>query len=213
MECRDFTLQLDDWLDGRLDTFRERSIRQHLNACADCRRRHQHALAVQAAVRELPAPIPHPSFVEQALARAIRGPGAGARSTRRRLVFGMAFAASVVLGLALGLFLAMRPAPVQTVSLTLERPETVRLVFNSAKPLQAATLSLALPENIELVGYDGRRELAWQTDLNEGRNLLQLPLIARGAVKDELVARVSHSGSSKTFRLRIGVNNAGPAGM
>ena len=117
------------------------------------------------------------------------------------------------LGLALGLFLAMRPAPVQTVSLTLERPETVRLVFNSAKPLQAATLSLALPENIELVGYDGRRELAWQTDLNEGRNLLQLPLIARGAVKDELVARVSHSGSSKTFRLRIGVNNAGPAGM
>jgi len=212
MECRDFTLQLDDWLDGRLDTFRERSIRQHLNVCADCRRRHQHALAVQAAVRELPAPIPHPSFVEQALARAIRGPGAGARSTRR-FVFGMALAASVMLGVALGLFLTMRPTPVQAVLLTLERPQTVRLVFNSAKSLQAATLSLALPENIELVGYGGQRELAWQTDLNEGRNLLQLPLIARGAVKDELVARVSHGGSSKTFRLKIGVDDAGPAGM
>ena len=212
MECRDFIPQLDDWLDGRLDAFRERPMRQHLNACADCRRWHEHALEVQAALRELPAPAPHPSFVDQALSRAVRETAARAPSTRR-FVLGMALAASLVLAVALGVFFAVRPAPVQAVSLTLERPETVRLVFNSAKPLQAATLSLALPENIELAGYDGRRELAWQTDLKEGRNLLQLPLIARGAGNNELVARVSHSGSSKTFRLKIGVNNAGPAGM
>jgi anti-sigma factor RsiW len=214
MECRDFTLQLDDWLDGQLDAFRERAIREHLNRCADCRRRHEHALAVQAALRELPAPAPHPSFVDQALSRAVRATPARAPSTRR-FVLGMALAASLVLAVALGVFLPMRPAPVQAVSLTLERPETVRLVFNSAKPLQAATLSLALPENIELVGYDGQHELSWQTDLKEGRNLLQLPLIARGAVNKELVARVSHGGGSKTFRLKIGVNrtNAGTAGM
>jgi len=212
MECRDFAAQLDDWLDGRLDAFRERRIREHLNRCADCRQRHQHALAVQTVLRELPSPAPHPSFVDQALSRAVRATATRTQS-KRRFVLGMALAASLVLGVALGVFLAMRPAPVQTVSLTLERPETVRLVFDSARPLRAATLSLALPENIELVGYDGRRELAWKTDLREGRNLLQLPLIARGAVNRELVARVSHSGSSKTFRLKIGVIDAGPAGM
>jgi len=98
---------------------------------------------------------------------------------------------------------------VHAVALTVDRPETVRLMFNSAKPLKAATLSLALPENVELVGYGGRRELSWETDLRKGGNLMQLPLIVRGATKDDLVANLSHGGSSKTFRLKIEVDNTG----
>ncbi len=208
MECRDFTPQLDDCLDGRLDAAARRSIQEHLERCPDCRRLHQHAVALRAALRTLPAPTPRQGFVDQALSRA-----AGAVRTPRRGVLGMALAASLVLGVAVGVFLVTRPAPVQTVALTLERPKTVRVVFNSAKPLQAATLSLALPENVELVGYGDRRELSWQTDLREGGNLLQLPLVARGTAKDELVARLSHGGSSKTFRLKFEVDNAGKSGM
>jgi len=123
----------------------------------------------------------------------------------------MGLAASLVLGVALGVFLATQPEPVHAVALTIDRPETVRLMFNSAKPLKAATLSLALPENVELVGYSGRRELSWQTDLREGGNLMQLPLVVRGATKDDLVASLSHGGSSKMFRLKIEV--AGSSGM
>jgi hypothetical protein len=99
------------------------------------------------------------------------------------------------------------------VALTLDRPENVRLMFNSAKALKGATVNLALPENVELVGYGDRRELSWQTDLREGGNLMQLPLIVRGVTKDELVAQLSHDGSSKTFRLKIEVDNAGRSGM
>jgi hypothetical protein len=169
-------------------------------------------VALQGALRTLPAPTLHPDFVDQALSRATHAAVGSARRTRRA-VLGMALAASVVLGVALGVFLATQPAPVQKVALTLEQPEMVRVMFNSAKPLQAATLSLALPENVELVGYGERRELTWQTDLREGGNLLQLPLIARGTVKDELVARLSHGGSSKTFRLKIEIKNAVKSGM
>jgi len=211
MECRDFTPQLDDCLDGRLDAAARRSIQQHLERCPDCRRLHQHAAALQAALRTLPAPTPRQGFVDQALSRATDA-AAGAVRTPRRGVLGMALAASLVLGVAVGVFLVTRPAPVPTVALMLERPETVRLMFNSAKPLQAATLSLALPGNVELVGY-GDRELSWQTDLREGGNLLQLPLVARGTAKDELVASLSHGGTSKTFRLKFEVDNAGKSGM
>src|SRR5712691_170431 len=212
MECRDLTPQLDDSLDGRLDAAARRSIQEHLERCPDCRRRHRHAVALQAALRTLPAPTPHPGFVDRALSRAT-GVAAGTVRTPRRGVFGMALAASLVLGVAVGVFLATQPAPAQTVALTLERPEMVRLMFSSAKPLQAATLSLALPENVELVGYGDRRELSWQTDLREGGNLLQLPLVAHGAAKDQLVARLSHGGTSKTFRLKFEVDNAGKSGM
>jgi predicted anti-sigma-YlaC factor YlaD len=205
MECRDFAQQLDDLLDGGLDAARQRSIHEHLGRCPECRRRHEHAVAVRQAVHELSPPAPHPGFIDQALARATR---VGEARPRWRPKLGMALAASLVLGAALGVFFATQPT-VQTVALTIDRPETVRLMFNSAKPLRAATLSLALPENVELVGYGSRRELSWQTDLREGGNLMQLPLVVRGTTRDDLVASLSHDGSSKTFRLRIEVDNAG----
>jgi len=85
-------------------------------------------------------------------------------------------------------------------------------MFNSAKPLQAATLSLALPENVELLGYGNRRELAWQTNLREGGNLLKLALVAHGTVKGELVAGLSHGGRSKTFRLKIEIKRPDKTG-
>jgi putative zinc finger protein len=212
MECRDFTMQLDDWLDGRLDALQRKSVQEHLELCPDCRHRHEHAVAVQKAVRSLTPPAPLPGFMDQALSRATR-PSVGSGRPTWRPVLGMALAASLVLGVALGVFLTTRPEPVQTVTLALDRPETVRLMFNSAKPLKAATLSLALPENVELVGYGDRRELSWQTDLREGGNLLQLPLIVRGAAKDDLVARLSHDGSTKMFRVKFEIDNAGKPGM
>ena len=212
MECSDFALRLDDLLDGRLHALGRKSIEEHLARCPDCRQRHEHAVAVLEAVRKLSPPALHPGFIDQALSRATR-PAAGAARPKWRPVLGMALAASLVLGVALGVFFATRPDPVQAVALTIDRPETVRLMFNSAKPLKAATLSLAIPENVELVGYGNRRELSWQTDLREGGNLMQLPLIARGATKEELVASLSHGGSSKMFRLKIEVDNAGRSGM
>ena len=210
MECRDFTTQLDDYLDGRLDAVWRQSIQVHLEHCPSCRRLHQHAVVLQAALRTLSAPASRPGFVDELLGRASRA--AGAAQPPRRAVIGLALAATLVLGVSLGVFLATPSAPAQTVALTLERPETVRLMFNSAKPLQAATLSLALPENVELVGYGNRRELAWQTNLLEGGNLLQLALVAHGTVKGELVAGLSHGGSSKTFRLKIEIKRPDKTG-
>jgi len=209
MECLDLRSRLDDYLDGRLD---ERPLREHLSACADCRNLVQHAQAVQEALRKLSPPEVHPAFVDRAILRATRQNAVGAHPRVRTLV-GMALAASLVLGLSLGAFFSLREAPVQTVALTIEKPETVRMVFNSAKPLRAATVSLLLPENVEVVGYAGQRELTWQTDLREGQNLLQLPLIARGAVKDDLLARLSHGASTKTFRVKFDMAKANTPGM
>ena len=63
------------------------------------------------------------------------------------------------------------------------------------------------------MGYAGQRELTWQTDLREGQNLLQLPLIVHGAVKDDLLARLSHGASTKTFRVKFEIAKANTPGM
>jgi hypothetical protein len=200
MTCRDSTASLDDYLDGQLEAVARQALETHLQQCPRCRLEHERAATLKAALRALPAPAPRPGFASAALARAVRG-----GHDRWRPLVAMALAASLVLALAVALVVGTGPvpAPVQTVTLTLEQPETLRLKFNSAKALPVATLSLALPENLELVGYGARRELTWQADLKEGGNLLQLPLVARGAIKDELVARLSHGQSTKTFRVRI----------
>lgn len=208
MDCRSFALQVDDWLDGRLDLAHGRSMQAHVDSCPGCRRDYRRADELRAELRTLTAPAVRPGFAEQALARA------AAASRGRESVMGMALAASVLLGLGVAVILfAMRPEPVHTVVLTAQQPESVRLMFNAAKALPDATLSLTLPENVEIVGYGDQRELTWRTDLHEGGNLLRLPLVVRGPTgSGELVARVSSGASSRTFRLKIEVRSADGSG-
>jgi len=207
MDCRLFALQMDDWLDGRLDAAERQSMQGHADSCSSCRRDYRRADELRSELRRLPAPALRAGFAEQALARAAAAP------RRREAVLGMALAASLVLGLGVAAILfAVRPDPVQTLVLTAQQPESVRLMFNAAKALPDATLSLTLPENVEIVGYGDRRELSWTTDLREGGNLLRLPLVVRGATGGELVARVSSGASSRTFRLKIEVRSAHESG-
>lgn len=202
MNCSNVASRLDDYLDGRLDVRDEESMQRHLEACPGCRRALERTLALAVALRSLPAPAPRPGFLEEALSRA------AARRASRWPLPALALAATLVLGLALGALLASR-ADDQAVHLALEQPQTVRLVFHSAQPLAGATLSLSVPPNVEIVGYGGRRELTWRTELRQGANYLRLPLVARGRASGELMATLSHGEATRIFRLKIEVKPAG----
>src|SRR5258708_36236597 len=122
MECRDFALQTDDYLDGRLDPVRQRSMQEHMEHCLSCRRRHQHATALQATLRMLPAPASRPGFVDRVLWRAT-GAAAGTAWPPRRAV-SLALAAAPVPGGGGGGFFRSRPAlrPVPAGELTTAAP-------------------------------------------------------------------------------------------
>lgn len=196
MDCRIFALRVDDWLDGRLDAAEQEPLQLHLQSCPRCRQGNEDARALRVELRTLSAPAMRPGFAAQALAKAVAAP-AGA-------VPAMALAASLVLGVGVAAILfAVRPEPAPTVTLALLQPESVHLMFNSAKALQGATLSLTLPENVQIVGFGDQRELTWRTDLREGANLLQLPLVLHAKAYGDFVAVLSHGASSKTFRLKI----------
>ncbi len=90
--------------------------------------------------------------------------------------------------------------------MTLDEPRTVNLVFASATALESALLTITLPDGIELAGFPGQREVAWQTSLNEGKNLLPLKLVAVSPVGGELLARLEHKDRGRTFRLRVDVS-------
>ena len=166
---------------------------------------------VQALLKDYPAPVADPLFYEQALARATFE---GTRRQRNRWLltgFGSAVAAGLALWIIGGFFLATPDIPVADpnipdVTMTLEEPRTINLVFASAAALDSALLTVTLPDGIEIDGFPGQREIAWRTTLNEGKNYLPLKLVAVSPVGGELLARLEHKDRDRTFRLRIDVS-------
>lgn len=168
-------------------------------------------LEVQALLKDYPMPAASPTFYNQALARATLE---GARRQRSRWLmtgFGSAVAAGLALWLIGGFFLATPVVPVADpdipgVTMTLEEPRTINLVFASAAALDSALLTVTLPDGVEIAGFPGQREIAWRTTLTEGKNYLPLELVAVSPVGGQLLARLEHNDRDRTFRLRIEVS-------
>jgi len=165
---------------------------------------------IQALLKDYPMPAASTAFYDQALARATHE---GTRRQRNRWLmtgFGSAVAAGLVLWLIGGFFLATPVVPVADpnipgVTMTLEEPQTINLVFASASALDSAMLTVTLPDGIELAGFPGQREIAWRTSLKEGKNILPLELIAVSPIGGEVLARLEHNNRDRTFRLRVEV--------
>lgn len=162
-----------------------------------------------------PAPEADPGFFDRAANRAIHTDAR--RRRRRRLLagFGSLAAAVAAVWVAVGLLAAPPPAPsadgeIPGVTIALEQPHTVNLVFASTTGLDAATVTISLPPGIELEGFPGRREVAWETSLDAGRNRLPLTLVALSPAGGELQAQLEHEGRHRTFRLLVGVNRKPP---
>ena len=165
---------------------------------------------LQALLKDYPMPAADAGFYNQALARATHE---GSRRQRNRWLltgFGSAIAAGLAVWLIGGMFLTTPQVPdadasIPGITMALEEPRTVNLVFASAIALDSATLTVSLPAGVELAGFPGQREITWETSLIEGRNLLPLTLIALTPAGGELLARLEHEDRDRTFRLRVNV--------
>jgi len=166
---------------------------------------------ILALLKDYPMPQASAAYFDQALMRATHE---GSRRQRNRWLvtgFGSALAAGLVLWMIGGFFLTTPDLPladptIPGITMTLEEPRTINLVFASAEPLDAATLTVQLPPGIEMSGFPGQREVTWETSLNAGKNLLPLKLIATSPLGGEVFAILRHDDRGRTFRLRIDVS-------
>jgi hypothetical protein len=169
---------------------------------------------IQALLRDYPMPQADADFYDQALARATHE---GSRRQRNRWMltgFGAAVAAGLAVWLIGGMLMSTphdagvhdsMAASIPGITMTLEEPRTVNLVFSAAEAMDSATLTVSLPAGVELAGFPGQREISWETSLNEGRNLLPLKLVALTPVGGELLARLEHDDRGRVFRLQVNV--------
>ncbi|MEM7430405.1 MAG: hypothetical protein AAF351_00570 [Pseudomonadota bacterium] len=166
---------------------------------------------IEALLKDYPMPQAADGFYDQALTRAAV---AGAKRQKKRWMltgFGAAIAAGFSVLVISGLLMNSPTVPtvdptIPGVTVALEEPRTINLVFSSATALDSATLTVSLPDGVELNGFPGQREIAWETSLNEGRNILPLTLVALTPVGGELLAVLTHGDRDREFRLQLDVS-------
>lgn len=166
-------------------------------------------------IRELlaacPAPAAAPGFYDQALVRATH---VGSRRQRNRWIaagFGSAIAAGLAIWMVTATLLPGDIVPTSSdalpgVTMALEEPRTVNLVFSSATALDTAMLTVLLPAGVEVDGFPGQREITWETSLVSGKNVLPLTLVALTPTGGELLARLEHDSRTRTFRVRLDIS-------
>jgi hypothetical protein len=163
------------------------------------------------ALRQLPVPPPQPGFAARVFAAL---PRKTAHRARQPLAWAMA--ASLAAAVGLGVWLDSGPAPVRSagsaaapvaqahvVALQAGKSGPVRLSFRSPRDLTGVTIRLQLPHGVELEGYPGRQSLEWQTDLQAGANVLELPLVMRDGEGGILTATLDSGRSHKAFTVQV----------
>lgn len=217
MSCRECRELIAPLIMNELSAEQAAVVEQHAAECVHC-------AAILAGERELQSaladrfsiPDPSPDFETRVMAAARSDDSA--RAGWSTPIVGGAIAAALALGIALGVGLKPGDDPsrvdmaADTATAEQAAPEpavyepvvqTVRLAFSSGKPLQDVTLTLELPANVELARFPGRHQLSWQVDLEQGENVLALPLRVLFPGAGDLVAHIDDGQRQKTFRAVI----------
>ncbi len=183
-------------------------------------------LAMLERLRTMPVAEPPEGFADRVLANAYKAAveqNVPPRQNHHRRGFALGFGSAAAAALAVWVVVGMSPGELSdtdnasesviastgevveqpTMSITVNTQQTIRLAFASNESLQGAKITIRLPENVALVGYPGRRQLSWETNLKKGDNLLSLPIIATQVAQGELIADIEYEGRVKTLTLNL----------
>lgn len=214
MTCINLNENINDFIDGTLEDAEIAQLEQHIRTCDTCQQLVERENQLHASLREYgdsSVPTPDATYFDRALAQAAAA-GTKQQQTRSWVTgFGSAVAAGLAIWFLSGVLignpnLTPTASSLPTITMALEEPRTINLVFSSATALDDATLTVTLPDGVELAGFEGQRVVTWMTSLKEGKNLLPLRLIATLPTEGVLLATIEHGEDDREFRLQVNVS-------
>lgn len=218
MSCSTYRKNLRPWLYGELSEAEAETVEKHVAHCYPCARIVESESAVLGALRSgYSVPEPSADFESRVLAAATRGSSdTGRRRSLSVPVAGGAIAAALALGIALGVGLqpdAPSGTSFETTNAMADSEavqnnrHTVRFAFNAAEAMDNVTLTVELPPHVEMSDYPGHQKLSWNVNLDQGENIVKLPLNVLFPGEGELVARLDDGEREKTFRAPLSQRN------
>ncbi len=170
------------------------------------------------ALKRMPVPEPRPGFVDRALANATRQPAARAKEGPRGLAYlasrwetwiGAAVGGAVAAVLTVILLRPIdQPPPVPMgISLALNESRAIDVLIDSERELEDATIRIVAIGSVVLDGFDNEREIGWRAHLEQGSNVLSLPVVARSTGAGQLVAVIEHEGRTRRMTINLTVRD------
>jgi hypothetical protein len=216
MDCDSVRNVLDAHAADALNGPLRDDVNAHLNVCTTCRAEYAQTRKLVQLLRTVEMPEPSADFADRLLRSATRL----ARRQRLRRITGLATAAVLTLGIAIGALVehGLVSAPDAAgydseVSIAAGTVSTVALEVNAGHPLQGVEFVLNIPEGFDLKGHEGKRSVAWTGDLYQGHNRLKLHLIGRQGSSGILVASLRHDGKQKIFKLNLRADQESPGAV
>lgn len=193
---------------GRLPDTEMASCRRHLSSCPECTDAVRGAEALALLRNCGPRSVPEGLFDK--LSTALQEPSQPQVTARPRFWagtgIGSALAASLFMfAMTIGWIgpSVVESEHVADFAVAVSEPRIMNVAIEADRPLQGASISILLSGDIELEGFSGERELTWITDLEEGVNRLQLPVIALDPSGGKMIVRLDHPDTQQVYVVNV----------
>ena len=200
VKCRTAKILLQDHIDGTLTGADTGLLTAHLQECAACRKDFRQTLEMIELLKGIPVAPASAGFAERALSAAVCSQPATAGSRIKYLSGGIAAGLAAMLLMVMimtGPNLSDPP-----IVLYDGKVSTIRVAIESSRSIDDIEMTIDVSDNLEIRGYGSQQAISWTTRLEEGVNVIALPVIARSAGDGEIVARVGLGKNQKIYRIR-----------
>jgi len=191
---------------ARFDPVSDRSPAKDVEQGPAGRENYRDAVDLAALLRQLRAPPASPGFASRVLERAT---GAAIPPQKRLRPFMAASAAAIFFAFLLlsatifdMLGLDSSPEPSASVVTVGDEVRTIRIAIDSARPIDDIRMTIALSDNLQLSGYRGQKKVSWNARLEQGVNVISLPVSAIDGGDGEITARIALRNAEKVFKIR-----------
>ena len=193
---------------GRLPREKMKQCRKHLFHCADCTDAVRGAEALALLRNCGPQSVPEGLFNK--LSSALQEPSQPAEATKQRFWAGTGIGSAM----AASLFMAamtigwIGPSAVESehvaqFAATVSEPRIMNVAIEADRPLQDAQISILLSGDVALDGFGNEREVTWITNLEQGVNRLQLPVVALDASGGKMIVRLDHPDTEQVYVVEV----------
>lgn len=202
MECLTAKNLMQDAVNGKLKGTDTGFLTAHLRECAACREDYRQTSNMLDMLRGIPVPPPSAGFADRVLSNATRSRPITAGSRFKHVTGGIA-ASLVAVFLVISSLTGTGPdKPDSNVMLVGGQVKTIRVAIDSPRVVEAIRVTIDVSDNLEIEGYGKQQAISWTARLEQGVNLIALPVNAIAAGDGEIVARVGLDGHEKVYRIR-----------
>lgn len=209
MKCEQIQLFFDDYIDNTLTPLQADAVTQHCNRCEVCSAQLKRMQVQKQALKLLPVPPASHGFEKRVIRNAINNARLEQPAVHRQLPFYKIAAAAMISAIVLWLGVFYDPAIIKkgiiedTEYLVTVDNEVhfIKVAIDSEQAMESVDLRIELSDNLELAGFGNKKHINWTTGLQQGVNVLSLPIIGIAQGKGDITTRVRINNKEKVMRI------------